>query len=99
VSVKQFGQVGKFQNAVHMLGDAAELKVAPHLARTGEAADEGAEAAAIDEFDIAQVQHKAAAVAQQPANVLAEGFVFFAGDNAPVTAHHRDPSNLTSVER
>jgi len=93
--------VGKFQNPVYVLGDAAELEVAPHLARTGEAADDGAEAAAIDEFDIAQVQQQGSAVTQQPANVLAEGFVFFAGDNAPLqrTTVTRPTSRVSSDKR
>ena len=79
-----------------MFRHVAELQVSVHLAGAGQSADDGAEAAAVDESDFAQVQHDGAAVAQQPGDVGAQGLALAAGNDPPVAAHDGDASDLTS---
>jgi len=76
-----------------------ELQVSVRLAGAGQAADDRAEATAVNEPDLAQVQDDGAAVAQQPGNVRAQQFVFVAGNNPPVASYDGDASNLPSIQR
>jgi hypothetical protein len=65
----------------------------------GEDANHGAEAGAVNESDLAQIQDDGAAAMQQPRNMCPQGFALATGNDPSVAAHYCDASNLTSVER
>ena len=81
-----------------MFGYVAELQVSMHLAGAGEGADDGAESAAVDESDLAQMQNDGAAIAQQPCHMRAQRFALAAGNDSSVAVHDGDASNIASIE-
>jgi hypothetical protein len=97
--VEQSRQVRQLQNFSEMFGHIAKFQLTVRLPHAGQAADDRAQAAAIDKRDLAQVQDDGAPVTQQPGNVLAKGVALAAGDNSPVAADDGDASNFTSAER
>src|SRR5580658_4344301 len=96
--VEQLGQVRQFQNFAHVFGHVAELQVSVDLAGAGEGADDGAESAAVDESDLAQMQDDGAAVAQQPGHMCTQGLALAASNDSSVTVHDGDSSNVASIE-
>jgi len=99
VRVEQTGQMTEFQNFAQMFRNVAELHVSARLASTGQAANHRAQAATVNEADIAEMQHDGATVAQQPGYMRSQGLTFAAGNNAPVAANDGDASYLASIER
>jgi hypothetical protein len=81
-----------------MLRHVAQLQFSACLAGAGHGADYGAESAAVNESDLTQMQHDAAAVAQQPGNVRPQSLALATCNNSPVAMHDGDLSDLTSVE-
>ncbi|HYM76542.1 MAG TPA: hypothetical protein VE377_11240 [Candidatus Dormibacteraeota bacterium] len=90
--------MGQLQDFLDVLGNVAEFQVSPRLACAGEGADHGAQAAAIDENDIAKMEHNGAAIAQDPGNVAAQRFDFVAGDQASFAADNRYPADFPCLE-
>ena len=88
----------QFQNFADVLGHIAKLEISVGLANAGQSANYGAEPAAVDERDVAEVQHDGAAVVQKPGNVRAQRFAFAAGDDASVAGNDGDATNFTSIE-
>jgi hypothetical protein len=60
-------------------------------------ADHRADAAAVDESDLAQIQDDGAAGMQQPGNMRPQGFALATRNNPSVAAHYGDMSNVTRV--
>jgi hypothetical protein len=81
-----------------VLGDIAELQVSVDLAGAGEGADDGAESAAVDESDLAQMQNDGAAVAQQPGYMRTQGLALAPGNDSSVAMHDGDSSNIASIK-
>jgi hypothetical protein len=69
--VEYFRQVRQLENLSHMFGHVAQLQVSVHLAGAGQSADHCAQTTAINERDLAEVQHDGASVAQQPCYMCA----------------------------
>jgi len=99
VRLEQLVQMGQCQDLADVFGNITELEVAARLAGAGEGADHGAEAAAVNENHVAEMEDDGAAVAQQPGDVSAEGFDFAAGDNASLAADDGDPAYLACLQQ
>ena len=99
VRVEHRRQARHIQNFAHLFRHVAELQVSARLMGAGEDADHRAEAAAVNESDLAQIQDDGAAGMQQPGNMRQQRFARATRNNPSVAAHYCDASNLTSVER
>jgi hypothetical protein len=69
------------------------------LAGAGEAADNSAKAAAVNEFDFPQVQNDGAAVTQKPGYMREQRLTCLSGNNPSVAAHDGDASDFASIKR
>lgn len=99
VRIKKAGEMRKLQHLADVLGHVAEFHVAACLARAGEGADHGPDAAAVDEVDLAKVKNDGAAVAQKPGDMGAQRFGFAAGDDASFAAYDGDAADVAGLER
>ncbi|HLM79267.1 MAG TPA: hypothetical protein VK302_01435, partial [Terriglobales bacterium] len=79
-------QARHLQNFAHLFWHVAEFQVSAGLAGAGEDADHGAEAAAVNESDLAQIEDDGAAGMQQPGNMRQQGFAGLTGNNPSVAA-------------
>ena len=99
VGVEYRRQARHIEHFAHLFRHVAELQVSASLAGAGEDADHGAEAAAVNESDLAQIEDDGGAGMQQPGNMRQQGFAGLTGNNPSVAANYGDASNLASVER
>src|SRR5580704_12937853 len=99
VGIEQLRELRQLQNFADTFGDIAELQIATHLPGAGQTADDGAEAAAVNELNFPQVQNDGATVAQQPGYVREQRFALTSGDNPAVAGNDGDASDFASVER
>jgi len=99
VRVKQLVQMGQLQNLADMLGNIAQLQVAAGLARAGQGAHHGSQAAAVNEHNVAEMQDDGAPVTQQPCDMSAQRLALAAGDDASLAADNGDASHFARFER
>jgi len=98
VRIEQLDQVRHLQNLARMLWHIAELQVAARLPSAGQAADDCAQAAAVNESNLAQVQDDGTAIAQQPGYMRAQQLALATRNNPPVAAHDGDATDLASLQ-
>jgi hypothetical protein len=98
VGVKQLRQMRELQHFPNVFGYIAEFQVAVHLARAGQSAHHGSQAAAVDEHHLAEMQHDGAPVAQHVGHMSAQGFDFTAGHQAAFAAHNGDSPHVAGFQ-
>jgi hypothetical protein len=97
--VEQLRQVRELENFAEMRGHVTEFQLSVCLTYAGQCAHYGAQPAAIDKCNFAQMQDNGAAVVQQPGNVFPQRVALLPGDDASVATDDGDTSHLASVER
>src|SRR5580700_3533329 len=69
-----------------------------HLARAGQGTNHGSQPAAVNEHNLAQIEHDGASVAKHMGNVGAQSFDLGAGNQTPLTANDSDSADFACFQ-
>ena len=83
-------QVRHLQQLLNGWWDITQLQVPMRFPGGGQKTDHGAQAAAVDECNVAQVQDEVLALTHHSVDVIAQGFGFFACDDPSTAMDNRD---------
>jgi hypothetical protein len=76
----------------------AKFKIAVHLPGAGQCAHNGSQTAAVDEYDVAEMQHDRPPIAQQVSDVATQSLRLWARYDAAFATHNRDTTNIASFQ-
>ena len=91
-------QVGQRQNLAHHFRDVAQLHVAVTGSQTSKETNDGTQAAAINESDIAQMQHNLFQIAIETLNTAAKAVHFWSAYDAASAVNHDNITDRTRTE-